>query len=86
MTTLSTLPNYRSTMRCLFESYPTPQIQWIKLSRTVQDPEGRILAVGIDNGVNEIVTKQIGTTLYESILSVTSNRVSLEFQNEHWRR
>ena len=63
-------------MRCLFESYPTPQIQWIKLSRTVQDPEGRILAVGIDNGVNEIVTKQIGATLYESVLAVTPSFVS----------
>ena len=68
--TIATIPNYRSTMRCLFESYPIPQIQWIKMSRTVQDPEGRILAVGIDNGVNDITTKQIGHTLYESILSV----------------
>jgi hypothetical protein len=59
-------------MRCQFESYPPPQIQWIKMSRTVQDPEGRILAVGIDNGVNDITTRQIGFTLYESILSVSS--------------
>jgi len=57
-------------MRCLFESYPSPQIQWIKLSRTVQDPEGRILAADIDTGVNDIATKQIGPTRYESILSV----------------
>ena len=57
-------------MRCRFESYPSPQIQWIKMSRTLQDPQGRILAVGIDNGVNDINTKQIGTLLYESILSV----------------
>lgn len=60
-------------MRCLFESYPTPQIQWIKMSRTVQDPEGRILAVGIDQGVNDITTKQIDHNLYESILSVCRN-------------
>ncbi len=67
---ISTIPDYRSIMRCKFESYPAPQIQWIKMSRTVQDPEGRILAVDIDNGVNDITTKQIGPTLYESVLSV----------------
>jgi hypothetical protein len=58
-------------MRCQFESYPSPEIQWIKMSRTVQDPEGRILAVDIDNGVNDITTKQISSTLYETTLSVT---------------
>ena len=58
-------------MRCQFESYPSPQIQWIKLSRTVQDPEGRILAVDIDNGVNDITIRQIGPISYESILSVS---------------
>ena len=68
--TISTIPNYPTIMRCLFESYPSPQIQWIKLSRTVQDPEGRILAVDIDTGVNDITTKQLGSTLYESVLSV----------------
>ncbi|CAF2073220.1 unnamed protein product [Rotaria magnacalcarata] len=68
---VTTIPNYRSIMRCQFESYPSPQMQWIKLSRTIQDPQGRILAVGIDNGVNDITTKQIGTTLYESVLSYT---------------
>jgi len=57
-------------MRCQFESYPSPQIQWIKLSRTVQDPEGRILAVDIDNGVNDITVKQIGPITFESVLSV----------------
>ena len=62
-------------MRCQFESYPSPQIQWIKLSRTVQDPEGRILAADIDNGVNDITIKQIGPITYESVLSV--NRFSL---------
>ncbi len=67
---ISTIPNYRTITRCVFESYPSPQIQWIKLSRTVQDPEGRILAADIDTGVNDITTKQIGPTRYESILSV----------------
>ncbi len=67
---ISSIPNYRTIMRCQFESYPSPQIQWIKLSRTVQDPEGRILAVDIDNGVNDITIKQIGSIVYESVLSV----------------
>jgi hypothetical protein len=75
--TISTIPNYRTIMRCLFESYPAPQIQWIKMSRTVQDPEGRILAVDIDNGVNDITTKQIGSTLYESVLSVIISEIKI---------
>ncbi|CAF5118438.1 unnamed protein product [Rotaria magnacalcarata] len=58
-------------MRCQFESYPPPQIRWIKMSRTVQDPEGRLLDVDVDNGVNDITTKQLGSTLFESILSYT---------------
>ncbi|UJR22927.1 hypothetical protein I4U23_025955 [Adineta vaga] len=69
--TISTILNYRTIMRCLFESYPVPQIQWIKMSRTLQDPEGRILATDIDNGVNDITTRQLGLTLFESVLSYT---------------
>ncbi|CAF2310395.1 unnamed protein product [Rotaria sp. Silwood2] len=69
--TVSTIPNYRVVMRCQFESHPPPQIQWIKMSRTVQDPEGRVLDVDIDNGVNDIATKQLGPTLFESVLSYT---------------
>lgn len=65
-------------MRCQFESYPSPQIQWIKLSRTVQDPEGRILAVDIDNGVNDITIRQIGPISYESVLSVSDHRRKIE--------
>ncbi|CAF1311063.1 unnamed protein product [Rotaria magnacalcarata] len=68
---VSTIPNYRVVMRCQFESYPPPQIRWIKMSRTVQDPEGRLLDVDVDNGVNDITTKQLGSTLFESILSYT---------------
>lgn len=67
---ISTLPNYPTIMRCQFESYPSPQFQWIKMSRTLQDPQGRVLAVGIDTGVNDITIKQIGPTLHETILSV----------------
>ncbi len=40
------------------------------MSRTLQDPEGRVLAVDVDNGVNDITTKQLGSILFESILSV----------------
>ncbi|UJR25993.1 hypothetical protein I4U23_007340 [Adineta vaga] len=70
---VSTIPNYRVVMRCQFESYPPPHIQWIKMVRTVQDPEGRILAVDVDNGVNDITTKQLGSALFESVLSYTPN-------------
>ena len=57
-------------MRCQFESYPPPDIHWIKMSRTMQDPEGRVLAVDVDNGVNDITTKQLGSALFETVLSV----------------
>ena len=57
-------------MRCQFESYPPPDIRWIKMSRTVQDPAGHMLAVDIDTGVNDITTKQLGPILFESVLSV----------------
>ena len=67
---VSTIPNYRVVMRCQFESYPPPQIQWIKMTRTTENREGRVLAVDIDNGVNDITTKQVGPILFESVLSV----------------
>ena len=51
------------------------------MSRTVQDPEGRILAIGIDNGVNNITSEQIGATRYESILSVMTSSPSLAMVN-----
>ena len=57
-------------MRCQFESYPPPDIHWIKMERTVQDRDGRVLAVDVDNGVNDITMKQLGPTLFESVLSV----------------
>jgi hypothetical protein len=69
---VSTIPNYRVVMRCQFESYPPPEIRWIKMSRTIDDPEGRLLAVDVDNGVNDITTKQLGPILFESVLSVNS--------------
>ncbi|CAF0836880.1 unnamed protein product [Rotaria sordida] len=68
---VSTIPNYRVVMRCQFESHPPPQIQWIKMSRTTQEPEGRILDVDVDSGVNDITTKQLDSTLFESVLSYT---------------
>ena len=75
---VATIPNYRVVMRCQFESYPPPQIQWIKMTRSVQDPEGRVLAMDIDNGVNDITTKQIGSTVYESVLSVRIRSIGVE--------
>ncbi|CAF0794698.1 unnamed protein product, partial [Didymodactylos carnosus] len=68
---VSSIPGYRAVMKCQFESYPAPVIQWIKMIRTVQDPEGRLLTSDIDHGVNDITTKQIGSTLWETILSYT---------------
>jgi hypothetical protein len=44
--------------------------------RTVQDPEGRLLAVDVDSGVNDVTTKQLGSILFESVLSV--NRIFFE--------
>jgi hypothetical protein len=67
-------------MRCQFESYPPPQIQWIKMIRTVQDPEGRLLAVDVDSGVNDVTTKQLGSILFESVLSVNRIFFELKFQ------
>jgi len=68
---VSTVPNHRVVMRCQFESYPPPEIHWIKMSRTVHDPEGRVLAVDVDTGVNDITTKQLSSILFESVLSYT---------------
>jgi hypothetical protein len=68
---VSSIANYRVVIRCQFESYPPPEIRWIKMIRTMQDPEGRVLAVDVDNGVNDITTKQLGSILFESVLSYT---------------
>jgi hypothetical protein len=70
-------------MRCQFESYPPPQIQWIKMSRTAQDVDGRVLAMDIDTGVNDITMKQLASTLYESILSVRICLGLVEHIHEH---
>ena len=61
-------------MRCQFESHPPPQIQWVKMSRSAQDPEGRLLDIDIDSGVNDITVKQLGATLFESVLSVNISK------------
>ncbi|CAF1516266.1 unnamed protein product, partial [Didymodactylos carnosus] len=50
--------------------YRAPVIQWIKMTRSVQQPESRTLASDIDQGVSDISTKQIGPTLWETTLSV----------------
>ncbi|CAF1179608.1 unnamed protein product [Didymodactylos carnosus] len=80
--TVSSVPGFRAVMKCLFESYPTPEIQWIKMARTSQEPEGRILASDIDQGVNDITTKQIGSTLWETVLSYTPNERDFGFNFE----
>ncbi|CAF1613142.1 unnamed protein product, partial [Didymodactylos carnosus] len=41
-------------IRCLFDSYPPPKIQWVRLIRTLQDSDGRILTQGVDPQVIDI--------------------------------
>jgi hypothetical protein len=58
-------------MRCQFDSYPAPTIQWVKMIRTPQDPDGgHVLVQDNDPQVIDILTRQIGPTLYETQLTV----------------
>jgi hypothetical protein len=49
-------------MKCEFDSYPPPVIQWIKNNQMVLDKN--------NPQVEEIITKQIGPTIYETQLKV----------------
>lgn len=58
-------------MRCQFDSFPPPVIQWVKMVRTPQDPDGgHVLVQDNDPQVIDIHTRQIGPTLYETQLTV----------------
>jgi hypothetical protein len=60
-------------MKCQFDSYPAPTIQWVKMIRTVQDPDGgQVLIQDVDPQVIDILTRQIGPTIYETQLTVNS--------------
>jgi hypothetical protein len=53
-------------MKCQFDSYPSPIIQWIKIFQE----QNQIILENTDPQVIEILTKQIGSTIYESQLTV----------------
>ena len=58
-------------MKCQFDSYPPPTIQWVKMIRTVIDPDGgQVLVQDNDPQVIDILTRQIGPTIYETQLTV----------------
>ncbi|CAF1391848.1 unnamed protein product [Adineta steineri] len=64
------VPNYRAIMKCQFDSYPQPTIQWVKMIRTAQEPDGgHVLVQDNDPQVIDILTRQIGPTLYETQLT-----------------
>ncbi len=58
-------------MKCQFDSYPPPTVQWVKMIRTPQEPDGgHVLVQDNDPQVIDILTRQIGPTLYETQLTV----------------
>ncbi len=58
-------------MKCQFNSYPPPTIQWAKMIRTPIEPDGgHILVQDNDPQVIDILTRQIGPTIYETQLTV----------------
>ncbi len=55
-------------MKCQFDSYPPPVIQWIKI---VQDrDQSQMIFEDNHPQVIDISTKQIGSTVYETQLTV----------------
>ncbi|CAF4879276.1 unnamed protein product [Rotaria sp. Silwood1] len=64
------VPNYRAIMKCQFDSYPPPTIQWIRMIRRLKDIDGgHVLIQDNDPQVIDILTRQIGPTLYETQLT-----------------
>lgn len=58
-------------MKCHFDSYPPPQIQWIRMIRRMKDIDsGHVLIQDNDPQVIDILTRQIGPTVYETQLTV----------------
>jgi hypothetical protein len=54
-------------MKCQFDSYPSPVIQWRKI---IQEHNQIILDDDYDPQVMEILTEQIGPTIHETQLTV----------------
>ena len=66
-------------MKCQFDSYPQPTIQWVKMIRTPQEPDGgHVLVQDTDPQVIDILTRQIGPTLYETQLTVRTSLFSFQ--------
>ena len=58
-------------MKCQFDSYPPPTIQWVKMIRTPLEPDGgHVLVQDNDPQVIDILTRQISPTIYETQLTV----------------
>ncbi|CAM2704547.1 unnamed protein product [Rotaria socialis] len=64
------VPNYRAIMKCQFDSYPPPTIQWARIVRRLKGlDDGHILVQDNDPQVIDILTRQIGPTIYETQLT-----------------
>lgn len=58
-------------MKCQFDSYPPPTIQWVRMLRRLRGlDDGHILVQDNDPQVIDILTRQIGPTIYETQLTV----------------
>ncbi len=67
------MSGFLAIMKCQFDSYPSPTIQWAKMIRTPVEPDGgHILVQDNDPQVIDILTRQIGPTIYETQLTVNS--------------
>jgi len=53
-------------MKCQFDSYPSSVIQWIK----ILEEHNQMILEDNDPRVIEILTKEIGPTIYETQLTV----------------
>jgi hypothetical protein len=67
-------------MKCQFDSYPSPTMQWVKMIRTPLEPDGgHVLVQDNDPQVIDITTRQIGPTIYETQLTVKWVFSSMKF-------
>lgn len=75
---------FLAILRCQFDSYPEPKIQWVKMIRTPMDPEGgQVLVQDTDPQVIDILTRQIGPTIYETQLTVALMKQINKIEMEH---
>jgi hypothetical protein len=63
---------FLAIMKCQFDSYPPPTIQWARIVRRLKGlDDGHILVQDNDPQVIDILTRQIGPTIYETQLTVS---------------